>query len=173
LIDTTLIAGMLCYVIRYYQNVGISCLITHNNGEVMVSVGDWSGRTIDLIDTKDPLSLIATNFLQKHAKRLISISNAAGVKQAIYYFTFDADILTLVDIRLSLNKFLGPGMIRDVFGKVFDTQQILKVDSMTDQLLDQIKNKSGNYSNGVIIKPSRFRSIIIKDKPIPLYVEIQ
>ena len=172
LTDISLISGMLCYVVKYYQNIGISCLITHDSGKVSVSMGDWSGQTIDLASTKDPMSLIAINFLQNQAQRLMAISNAVGVKQAIYYFALDTGTPILVDIRLSLNKFLGPGMIRDVFGKTFDTQQILKIDVMSEQLLEQIKNGAGCYGDGVIIKPSRSRFIEIDDRPTPLYIGI-
>ena len=102
----------------------------------------------------------------------MAISNAVGVKQAIYYCALDTGIPVLVDIRMSLNKFLGPGMIRDVFGKTFDTQQILKIDVMSEQLLEQIGNGSGSFSSGTIIKPSRARFIEIDGKPVPLYIGI-
>jgi hypothetical protein len=169
--DMTLVSRILCYVIKYYQNVGISCLISRNKDDVVVSMGDWNGNVIDL-GSKDALVLIAIDFLQNQAKRLLAISHAAGVKQAIYYFALDTGSPVLVDIRLSLNKFLGPGMIRDVFGKTFDTQQVLKVDVMSDKLLEQIKNRAGNYSSGVIIKPSRSRFMEVDDKPVPLYVGV-
>ena len=170
--NTALIAGMLCYVIKYYQNIGISCLITHYDGDVTVTMGDWNGQTIDLASTKDSLSLIAIDFLQHQAKRLIAISHAAGVKQAIYYFALDTGVPVLVDIRLSLNKFLGPGMVRDVFGRTFDTQQILKIDVISEQLLEQINNGVGNFSSGVIIKPSRSRFVEVDGNPAPLYIGI-
>jgi hypothetical protein len=169
--NTALVSNMLCYIVKYYQNIGISCLISHNKDDVVVLMGDWNGNVIDL-GGKDPLVLIVIDFLQNQAKRLLAISNAAGVKQAIYYFALDTGIPVLVDIRLSLNKFLGPGMIRDVFGKTFDTQQILKIDVMSEQLLEQIKNRAGNYSGGVIIKPSRSRFMEVNDKPVPLYVGV-
>ena len=170
--DTALIAGRLCYVVRYYQNIGISCLVSHIDGQIAIAAGDWDGRTIDLADTKDSLSLVAVDFLHKHAEKLVAISRAAGVKQAIYYFALDTGTPTLVDIRLSLNKFLGPGMIRDVFGKSFDTQVVLKIDVMTEQLLEQIRNGAGNYHDGVIIKPSVARVTEVDGKLVPLYVGI-
>ena len=170
--NAALISGMLCYVVKYYQNVGISCLITHKDGDVSVSMGDWNGQTIDLASTKDSLSLVAIDFLQHQAQRLMAISNAVGVKQAIYYFALDTGIPVLVDIRLTLNKFLGPGMIRDAFGKTFDTQQILKIDVISEQLLEQISNGAGNFSSGVIIKPSRSRFMEVDGKPVPLYIGI-
>jgi hypothetical protein len=170
--DTKLVSDMLCYVVKYYQNVGISCLISRNEGNIAVSMGDWNGQTIDLSNTKDSLSLIAIDFLQHQAKRLMAISHAAGVNQAIYYFALDTGIPVLVDIRTSLNKFLGPGMVRDVFGKTFDTQQVLKIDVMSEQLLEQIKNGVGSFSDGVILKPSRSRFMEVKEQIIPLYVGI-
>jgi hypothetical protein len=172
--DTALVSGMLCYVVKYYQNAGISCLISHNkNGEVAVTMGDWNGNILDLTNIKDSLTLIAVDFLKSQASRLIAISNAAGVKQAIYYFAIDTGIPVLVDIRLSLNKFLGPGMIRDVFGKTYDTQMVLKIDVMSEQILEQINDKAGLFESGAIIKPSRFRYMEKEDKQIPLYVGTQ
>ena len=170
--DTNLVSGMLCYVIKYYQNVGISCLVARNGDNVAVSMGDWNGQTIDLSNTKDSMSLVAIDFLQHQAKQLIAISHAAGVKQAIYYFALDTGIPVLVDIRMSLNKFLGPGMVRDVFGKTFDTQQILKIDIMSEELLEHIKNGAGCFSSGVIIKPSRARFMEFNGQSVPLYVGI-
>lgn len=170
--DISMITGRLSYVIKYYQNIGISCLIIHDNGNVVVSMGDWAGRTIDLANTKDSLALVAIDFLQNQAKRLIAISHAAGVKQAIYYFALDTGAPVLVDIRVSLNKFLGPGMIRDVFGKTFNTQNVLKVDVISEQLLEQINTGTGNYAGGVIIKPSVFRFTNMDNMPVPLYVGI-
>ena len=168
--DTALVVGKLCYVVKYYQNVGISCLIAHNDDNVMVAVGDWNGRTIDLADQRDQLYLVAVDFLHTQAKLLVDISNAAGVKQAIYYFALDTGKPVLVDIRLSLNKFVGPGMIRDVFGKTFDTQEILKIDVVTEQLLEQIRNGSGFFDHGAIIKPSRSRLIEVGNQLVPVYV---
>jgi hypothetical protein len=171
--DLAMVSNMLCYMVKYYQNVGISCLITHKDGNVSISMGDWNGQTIDLANTKDSMSLVAIDFLHKQGQLLAAISNAAGVKQAIYYFALDTGIPVLVDIRLSLNKFLGPGMIRDVFGKAFDTQQILKVDAMSEQLIEQIRDGAGSFGDGVIIKPSRFRFTEVDGKLIPLYIKVQ
>jgi hypothetical protein len=169
--NMALVSNMLCYVVKYYQNIGISCLISRNKDDIAISMGDWDGNIIDL-NSKDALVLVAIDFLQNQAKRLLAISHAAGVKQAIYYFALDTGTPVLVDIRLSLNKFLGPGMIRDVFGKTFNTQQVLKIDTMSEQLLEQIKNGAGNYNSGVIIKPSRFRFMEVDNKPVPLYVGV-
>jgi hypothetical protein len=135
-------------------------------------MGDWNGNTIDLASASDPLSLIATDFLKSQAGRLVAISHAVGVKKAIYYFALDTGSPVLVDIRLSLNKFLGPGMIRDVFGKTFDTQKVLKVDVMSEQILEQISNHIEQFSSGTIIKPSRSRFTEIDGSPVPLYVGI-
>jgi hypothetical protein len=63
-------------------------------------------------------------------------------------------------------------MIRDVFGKTFDTQEVLKIDVMTEQILEQIRSGSGFFDRGAIIKPSRFRFIEKDNKPIPLYIGI-
>ena len=170
--DATLVSGMLCYVIRYYQNIGISCLITHHDGDVSVTMGDWKGSIVDLANPKDSMSLIAIDFLQNQAQRLIAISNAAGVKQAIYYFAFDTGVPVLVDIRLSLNKFLGPGMIRDVFGRTFTTQQVLTIDVISEHLLEKIHAGAGHFSEGVIIKPSRSRFTEVDGQPVPVYIGI-
>lgn len=171
LTDTSLVSGMLCYAIQRYENIGISCLVTHYNGNVSISMGDWDGNAIDLKNNDNVMLPIAIDFLKNKVQHLVAISNAAGVKQALYYFAVDTGIPTLVDIQLSLNKFLGPGMIRDIFGKTFDTQKILKIDVMTDVLLEQMLSGSGNYCDGVILKPSRYR--YVGDALLsPLYIEI-
>ncbi len=81
--------------------------------------------------------------------------------------------MQLVDIRLSLDKFSGPGMVRDLFSKVIPTQEVMKVEILDDQSLEAIKNGVGNYSGDLIIKASTFSTIIRDQELIPSYAIVQ
>jgi hypothetical protein len=82
--------------------------------------------------------------------------------------------LLLVDVQVSLNKMAGPGMLRDVFGKIYPTQEVLKIESLDDRAIEYIEKGTGNYEGELIIKPSKF-SVFSPNTEllVPLYVEVK
>ena len=96
------------------------------------------------------------------------------IEQAQFYFAIE-DELTLVDMQLSLNKFAGPGMIKDIFGKIMKTQEIIKTEIIDNRAIEFINKGTGSYEGNLVIKPSRFRVYHNQATGVytPLYVEVK
>lgn len=164
--------GVFCYVLEHYGHDGISCLISRDGDKILLFVGDWEGNTIDL-DKQGPLNKLAYDFLRLHAEPLLEIVKIINLKNAIFYLSPKSDgKFVLVDVRTSLNKFIGPGMLNDVFGKIIETPKVLNIATLTTELYESIVRGEGKYSGDIILKPSKFRTIPIGSSHAPLYVEI-
>lgn len=164
-----------CYIIQHYGHTGIACLIARRSDSdtISLTVGDWDGNIIDLEDMKHTLTPIAKGFLARHAMDLSKLMHAIGLGQAIFYFALHVDNeFVLVDIRLGMDKFSGPGMVKDLCGKFVRVQETIKIDRLEEKLLESIMAGDGAYSGNIILKPSVFRSVAYQGKQIPLYVEI-
>ena len=144
--------GIYSYLIKPYKLDGISLLYC-KTPDIILKIGDWAGNTIDLTKPSRYAHL-AVEILKNH--KIIEILNLVGVPQAQLFISDDTEP-TLVDIQISLNKVLGPGMINDVFKPTIKTQEIL-----------EIKIVDGNEQNA-IIKPSKSRMINDDQSIIPLY----
>ena len=145
--------GMLCYFIDPYPMDGVSVYIGIKDDYLIVRVGDWTSNNIDLSDVNDNLkSLIGM---------LIEITKTIHVSDVVYYLSSDKDKYILVDMMISPNKFAGPGMLRDIFSKVIDTQVISGIDVLSPDSKSKYKGK--------IVKPSRFRTVDVDNIIRPLY----
>lgn len=165
--------GIFCYIIEHYGNEGIAILIQHYHGAgSSILVGDWSGQVIDLTDSKHPLQVIAQQFLSQHGLRLIQLTHLIKLPQCILYVAA-RNKPVLVDVRVSLNKFAGPGMLRDVFGKVVETQHVIDVKVLDDAVYHSIQSGAEPFASDVIVKPSRFRCSMVGQTAVPIYVEFR
>jgi len=79
----------------------------------------------------------------------------------------------LVDIQLSLNKYTGPGMLRDVFNPIISTQEVLAIEPLDDRALEAIKRGTGTYEGDLILKPSKFRLYEDGGLYFPHYVSVK
>lgn len=70
----------------------------------------------------------------------------------------------LVDVKLSENKYLGPGMLRDIFSKISKVQGTVVIDKVSESLCARYPGK--------IIKPSRYRFKDIDGVIKPLYARL-
>lgn len=152
---------MLCYVIKDLDHTdGRTALIKCSKEANALLIGDRNCRLIDV--PKDAKA--------QHVLRLVpalyKVMRHIGLYQAQYYFSND---LVLTDVRVSANKFVGPGMLRDVFAKFVDTQDVIKITAIDDVVLQGIKNGAHPYDGNLIIKPSRFREADAH----PLYLRFQ
>jgi hypothetical protein len=86
---------------------------------------------------------------------------AANIPNSLLYFSRIGDKMHVVDAMISANKFVGPGMLRDLFGKIMPTQSVVSIDVMND---DNIKKYAGKF-----IKPSAFKYYLEDNNPRPLY----
>ena len=162
------IAGMFCYIIKHYGYTGVSLLISRSNGDICIRIGDWNGNVIDI----NKATSNEIECLTVRAPIALRVMQHIGLQQAIFYFADTLDGLVLSDVRLSLNKFAGPGMLNDIFGKVFKTQDVLSIEKLSEPIVGSLMAGTGDYDCDIILKPSRFRCASVGDDPVPLYVEI-
>lgn len=166
-----LIADRLLYAIKHYGNDGISVLVARDGAEkrIAVACGDWNGNKLDL-KAKSRHSEAARQFIEKDITKLINVMSCIKLEQAQYFLAFDGSELRLVDMQISLNKFAGPGMLRDIFGNVMPTQEVIKVEPFDDRVRELIVNGTGSYSDSLILKPSKFSMFNpVQELFVPLY----
>jgi hypothetical protein len=169
--DEISLKGMYCYIIEHYSTNGIAIMI-HRDNNINVVTGDWAGNIIDLSDASN-LCSVAREYLDKHLSTLCKIITAIKIRQCIFYVAFCSDVPKLVDLRLSLNKFSSPGMLRDVFGKVVETQKVIDIQVLDDPTYNAVLSGTKLFSGDIILKPNRFRTAMAHDIPLPLYLEIK
>lgn len=141
------------YVIKKYEP-GLSIVIDINKDKSSFSVGDWN--TNYGFGDKQWLELSLGKFIDEKYSKLLNIMVAAGITNAQFYFSKCGKLVDMIDI--SNNKFVGPGMLRDIFGKIFEIQECIKICVFND---DELCNISG-----CILKPSKFKTI---NGNIPMY----
>ena len=165
------IKDIFCYVIKHYGDKGLSVLINRQplDDQVVVLFGSWDGI---LIDDNHELWSISQDFLSKSLSKYVNIMKIIKLNQAQLFFSIQ-DGLTLVDMQLSINKMAGPGMIKDIFGKIEKTQHVLRIETIDDRVLNAIRDNAGDYTGDLILKPSRFRPLEIKNTYKPLYVQVE
>ena len=142
------------YVINPYSlENGYSLYIGFRDEYVFVRVSDFKSNEFKLSDPKLKVVL-------KYVDKLSNIMKTSKIREACYYFS-DYNKPVLVDVMISANKFLGPGMIKDIYSKVIPTQEILEI----------VVISTDNFSNynGKFIKPSRFKYVIEDKEFRPLY----
>tara|TARA_R110000751_G_scaffold6623_5_gene28184 strand:+ start:272 stop:811 length:540 start_codon:yes stop_codon:yes gene_type:complete len=170
------IKDIFCYVLEHYGNSGLSVLVYRKpkDDQVVAICGDWYGNSVDLYADNE-LSKIALSFVQDSLHLLIKTMSLVKVDQAQFYFAISDSDLALVDMQVSLNKFVSPGMIRDIFGKVFNVQMTKTIKVIDDVAIDAIGKGCGSYEGDLIIKPSRFRLYHeAEDNTFqPMYIEVK
>ncbi len=144
---------LFCYIVENYEQSGIALYVGFREGSVYARFADWNSTEIDMKADKRIEPILHT------LPTLVTLLKASGIKDICLYFS--GPDLILVDAMVAANKFMGPGMLRDVFGKTYKTQTVREIAICDD---DKIKN-----SKGCILKPSRFRFVMENDVPVPLY----
>lgn len=158
------IKGKLVYVVKAYPLNGLAVMIARKSGNVMVKFADWDAKPLM------PNAELPFSFFNKKGSDFVGLMYAAKIDQAIFYLTPD---FRLVDMRSSLNKFVGPGMVRDLFGKIIDIQEVTKVTGLDDNTLEAIKAGTGSFEGDLIIKPSVFRTVTRGKKMYPSYAVVR
>ncbi len=170
------VKDVFCYVLEHYGSSGLSVLVYRRpqDDQVVTICGDWDGNSIDLYDDNE-LSVIALDFVQNSLHLLVNTMALVKVDQAQYYFAVKDGELIMVDMQTSLNKFVSPGMIRDIFGRIFNVQNALKTTVIDDVAIEAIEKGTGSYEGDLIIKPTRFRMFHDADQNTyqPLYLEVK
>lgn len=168
-----IIKDIYCYIIKHYGTDGLSILIYRQpqNDQVIIICGDWHGNKIDLVgDNQSTLSKFANKFITTDALKFYEMMRLIKINQAQFFFAIVNDNLLLVDVQISLNKLASPGMVNDMFGKIFPTQEVLKTEIINERAVEYILKGSGSYEGDLIFKPSRFRMCENVGQFQPLYV---
>ncbi len=63
-------------------------------------------------------------------------------------------------------------MIRDLFSKIYPTQEVVKTIALNDDVLKAIENGSGSYKGNLILKCSKFKTVVRGNELLPLYAKI-
>lgn len=169
--------NIFCYIIKYYGESGLSVLIYRQKAkdQVVTIFGDWNGNNIDIVNGEENLlSRLSSDFAKADLVKMLEMMRIINIEQAQYFFGIDDQGLILCDVQISLNKMVGPGMVKDVFGKVIRTQEVIKTEILDDRAMEAIAKGSGSYEGDLIIKPSRFRLNHKMDDNIytPLYAKV-
>ena len=169
-LDSSII-GTFCYIVRHPEEPGPTMVIQKFKEDIYVQFGDWLGNIIEPHDTSHKLHEQILKILELHFINIVSTMRLIQLTQAQLYFSKK---LLLVDIRISLNKFAGPGMLKDIFGKIVPTQEVLSMETIDSRVFAAITNNSGTYNGNLLLKPSRFREIELQDRTfVPLHVEVR
>jgi len=153
------IKGRAVYLIKDYSKNGLSVIVDRSD-DIRIIAGDWDGNFIG----NNSNHKFWPDFLwfMEYCPKIITILKTISVPKMQLYFSG----LMLVDIRISLNKFTGPGMLKDLFGKIIKTQDIISVKPITEELYQELIN--GKYQS-LIVKTSVFKTVIRGKKMLPLY----
>jgi hypothetical protein len=165
-----------CYVQKHPGDVDLTVLIYRDTqkDDVYTVFSDAAGNLIELESDVTPLGITSRKFVKDELVNYVRLMNVIKIEQAQYHFSIAGDILTLVDVRTSLNKCVSPGLIEDVFGKLVNTLKTKNTVILNPSVIDAIIQGQGSYEGNLLIRPSRFR--LNDDDPInfaPLYVEIR
>lgn len=134
--------GVFVYVIENYVLSGYSLYVGFRDDYSICRVADFKSKEFSTLSDRVPEVLALSDKLKE-------VMIYARVADALFYFSDNGADLVLVDVMLSANKFVGPGMLRDLFGNVVKTQNVLETVVFEDDMATKYKGK--------IIKPSRFR----------------
>lgn len=149
----------LVYIIESYEMNGVTVLLFFRDNKLGLKIGDWDGNEFEHTNIWDATMNRMCGLQESHISNLCHLMDTARINQAQFYFSKTG---LLVDMRTHLNKFAGPGMLRDLCGKLMPTQNIIDIQTLTDDTISKIDRE-------VILKHSSFKVIVRGDEMIPLY----
>ena len=155
------------YILDSYEDDGFSLLLRISKEGTSFKFGSFSGDELDVtedIKYKNHISDLLKNNIDKY----IDLLKTVRVNQIQLYFAKYNDGIALVDARPFFNKYLGPGMLRDIISKCgIDVPKTIElVPLVTQEILD--KYKGTNF----VIKPATPKSIVRGDDVVPLSARI-
>lgn len=164
------INGKLVYPIKYYPLEGFSIVLYRDHDDIAIKIGDWDGNIINLEKHKNGPKITA--YLNDHLREIITIIKYVNIPQAQLYFSV-GDKIRLVDLRVSQNKFMGPGMLKELFSKTLDVQEeVQKPILINDENVNLIKEGVGPFKGNVIVKTSYFGTLEKEKTLLPLYGKV-
>lgn len=167
LTDVKELVGQFCYIFKHYPNDGRQLLVMREAGQVCLRLADWRGQEIDPTDKTQLNSQVVG-----YSSFIVHFMSASSIPKAIFYFSSENGEPRLVDMRLSHNKFCGPGYLNDFIGKMGIPIQEKVGDPVVlkSDVIESIVKKDGIYTHGkYVVKPSKFKLIIRGDDVLPMY----
>ncbi len=139
------------YIIKPYDlNNGYSLYIGFRDDYVFMRLADLNSNILKISKEHKVIN---------YSEKLLHIMKSSRQKEACFYFSGIDDPM-LVDVMISANKFISPGMLKDVYSKTVPTQEIVKIEIIDDSFKKHSK---------MFIKPSTFKYVIEKEYFRPLY----
>jgi len=153
------IKDRLVYAIKPYPMEGVSLLISRQDGNIAVRFGDFNGNPLDVKNKKVQSLENELGVIPK----FLGVMRYSGLTQAQFYFSENR----LVDMRTAVNKWAGPGMLRDIFGKMMknNIQEVIEIVPLTEEAYKDMLSSTEN----VILKASSFKNIVRNENIFPLY----
>jgi hypothetical protein len=160
--ETPELNGIFVYVVRRYALDGLAVVAIRNEDGTTLKFGDWDGNEL----SSGPL---VDSFLREMASKLLTLMYRTKIEKIQYYISNGV----LVDARTGRDTFLGPGMVKDVFGRVVHTQSIIgKPIILTKENLDLINSRTPPYDEPIIIKATSFKTIVRGNEMLPMYATV-
>ena len=145
-----------CYIIKPYKP-GHSFIVKIEEDGYGGVVSDWAGNKL----SPDKDGTYSSEVLNEYFHKIVNVMKYIKVEMAQYYFSESHE---LVDVRTHADKFVGPGMVRDIFANVCPIQEHISVDQLTDEKIAEL--------DSAILKPSRFKTTVVDGIVIPLYAYV-
>lgn len=146
---------MYCYIIdKYNINDGYNLYIGFRDEYQLVKLSDFKGNNIDLRCCSE-----VENIILSYVHKLSDFMKLSKIVELGFYFSNEENPI-LVDVMVSINKMLSPGMLRDLFANIVPTQNVLSIEIIDENILNR---------NQIIIKPSKFKYIFDDRSFTPLY----
>ena len=152
------------YVIKKYEFTGYSILMVRDKGYIVSQIADFDGNKFDGDRIEEAESVLSEKF-----HTLSALVSAIKIDKCICYLSEDKDDIKLVDVRLSYNKFVGPGFIKDVFGNTINTQDIHKILQLDESIVESMMSGKNNYDGEYIVKSSAYKFMERDGNFVPMY----
>jgi hypothetical protein len=168
--DALMIRGLYCYVQRHPGAPGFSLLYRKQGENISLQVGDWNGGQVVLDDPGCEMARLALPLIERKGHLIYLLLHTLGITQAQLFFTSE---LRLTDVQTHPDKLIGPGMLSELFGKLVETPETIKIEVIDQRAWEAIEAGAGDYAGDLILKPSRFRNAQLSSgKFSPLYVQV-
>lgn len=160
------IAGLDMYIVEDYGTTGLICRLDRTEDGRRIIIGDWRG------EKWSPTHPIMNAFMQRYLRQLIEVANALKLVSAQFYFACRDNDFVLVDILIGPDKFISPGTLIELFGKILRVQDVIDRAVLNGELIDLIKSGVGRFAGDLVLKPNRYRTLNVDGKVLPLYVRV-
>lgn len=164
------IRNIFCYVQRHYTS-GFVLLYTKLGADVSIQAGDWAGNKLDLSDSnRSQLAAQAVDFIDRNNSKIYTLLSTIGLPQAQLFLDANS---RLTDLQTNIDKLVGPGMLQNLFERIVETTETIKIEVIDQRAIDAITAGTGDYAGNLILKPSKFRHVELPNgKLSPLYVQV-